>query len=172
MSRAEFDQAKKDITLEEVAERCGVSLTPHGDGDPHVRIDCPFDCPGDHAGKREISINVQHPDKLLKCHRHGCPMRGDIVHLVHGLLTGKCPDGTVRGKDFLDAKDVIMGKHVRPSSPPAAHPPEPKETPEPPPPTVRNTPLPLSESETARALVGMESIFTTDAEQMRPKVSR
>ena len=54
MDEFDIDRAKAELSLEELAARCEVELTTHGSG-PNVRIDCPFICPGDHAGKREIS---------------------------------------------------------------------------------------------------------------------
>lgn len=166
MGRFEFDKAKEDLTLEEAARRCGQTLDVHGSGG-QVRIDCPFRCPGDHAGKREISVNAGHAAKPWRCHSYECHARGDVVHLIHGLLTGARPPEKIGGRDFLAVKKVILGEAQTPrSEPTAANKTDAGTAP------TRNTPLEESENENIRVLVGMEEKLTTDAETMNPVASR
>ena len=168
-----MDRAKAEITLQEAANRCGVTLDVHPSS-PNIRIDCPFNCPGDHAGKRELSVNVDNPDKVFRCHNYECQFRGNLIHLMHGWLTGqKPPDGKVRGDDFKRVKAVLRG----------GTPPQPDKTnnraerearqpsesqPEPP---KRNVPLVESDNAKIKELVGMEELFTTNPEKMPPKCS-
>ena len=70
-------------SLEDAAAMCDVSLDARGTGS-EVRLDCPFGCPGDHSGRREIAAACLHcrlplsfipdfgPDKSH-------PSRGDIA---------------------------------------------------------------------------------------------
>lgn len=171
---ANIDQAKAETTLEDAATRCGVTLGVHGTP-PNVRIDCPFNCPGDHAGKRELSVNVANPDKVFQCHNYECKFRGNLFHLMHGWLVGqKPPDGRVRGEDFKRVKAVLLSESLAPSKRgPGTAPVKdsaPVADPEPPRPK-RNVPLSESDNEKARGLVGMEQLFTVDPEKMTPKCS-
>src|SRR5438445_179982 len=58
------DELQAQTTLEEAAARCGVRLESRPRGS-EVRIDCPFHCPGDHAGRKEISVNTENPQKVF-----------------------------------------------------------------------------------------------------------
>jgi 5S rRNA maturation endonuclease (ribonuclease M5) len=174
MNQRTVDQAKAEIELQAAAERCGVSLKVGG-VPPNVRIDCPYNCPGDHAGKRELSVNVENADKVFQCHNYECHFRGNLIHLMHGWLTGqKPPDGKVRGDDFKRVKSVLLSEApASPATPSdtavstdrqaqdAAEPDLPK----------RNIPLSESSNEKARELVGMESVLTTDPAKMTPQCS-
>src|SRR5687767_10608462 len=86
------DDAQAQITLQEAATRCGITLDVHGSG-KQVRLDCPFNCPGDHAGKREISVDTSNAQKVFCCHSYGCQVRGNLLMLMHGWLTGTLPAG-------------------------------------------------------------------------------
>ena len=173
MEHFDVDQAKAEITLEEAARRCGVLLEVHG-SPPNVRIDCPFNCPGDHAGKRELSLNVENPDKVFRCHSYECQFRGNLIHLMHGWLTGqKPPNGKVRGEDFKRVKAVLLGnspsqsdqrdkqdeRQARQTKEAQAELPK------------RNVPLAESENPKTRELVDMETLLTTEAEKMTTKCS-
>ncbi len=168
-----MDRAKAEITLQEAANRCGVTLDVHGSS-PNIRIDCPFNCPGDHAGKRELSVNVDNPDKIFRCHNYECQFRGNLIHLMHGWLTGqKPPDGKVRGDDFKRVKAVLLGaappQRDRTDNRAEREAPQPsKSQPEP---SKRNVPLVESDNRKVQELVGMEELFTSDAEKMPPKCS-
>jgi 5S rRNA maturation endonuclease (ribonuclease M5) len=170
----DVDRAKAEITLEEAASRCGVDLPAHG-GPPNVRIDCPFDCRGDHAGKRELSVNIVNHDKIFRCHNYECQFRGNLIHLMHGWLTGQRPaEGRVRGEDFKRVKAVLLGettvtpvKAAESAANPAAAPTAEVEATAP----KRNIPLIASDNARARELVGMEAVFTTDPAKMTPKCS-
>jgi len=173
MSRFDVDTAKQQTPLEEAARRCGVELDVHGSGS-NVRIDCPFGCHGDHAGKREISVSRE-GDKLFRCHAYGCGFRGNLLKLMHGWLTGSMPRmGNLKGDDFKRVRDVLVGgdeahgrieKSARRDDEPEA--PAPQE-----PVMKRNTPLCASENEKARELVGLETLLITDPAEMNPSASR
>ncbi|MBW3596960.1 MAG: hypothetical protein KY475_06760, partial [Planctomycetes bacterium] len=153
--------------LEEAARRCGSSIEVHGSG-AQVRIDCPFGCAGDHAGKHEVSVNVGHASKPWRCHSYECGARGDIIHLIHGLLTGARPPEKIAGRDFLAAKKVVLGDTADRQVPPTALTHPRAEAPAPP----RNVPLAENDNEKVRELVGLESKLVTDAEAMSPAASR
>jgi len=173
MERFDVDRAKAEITLQEAANRCGVTLDVHG-SPPNVRIDCPFNCPGDHVGKRELSVNVENPDKIFRCHSYECQFRGNLIHLMHGWLTGrKPPDGRVRGEDFKRVKAVLLGtappqsgksnkQAERKAQQPAETQPEPPK---------RNVPLVESDNPKAQELVGMEELFSNNPQEMPPNCS-
>lgn len=172
MERIDVDQAKAQITLEEAASRCGATLAVHG-SPPNVRIDCPFDCPGDHAGKRELSVNIDNPDKVFRCHNYECQFRGNLIHLMHGWLTGQKPSGgNVRGEDFKRVKRALVGEATTAAKSPTSAKPDPRETLEAPQEApTRNVPLAESDNEKVRDLVGMEELFITDTEKMTPACS-
>ena len=97
-------QGTKSLT--EAARDCGVELEVTGQG-KNVRIDCPFACEGDHAGKREIAVDVTNPAKQWQCHAYGCPNRGNLLQLMYGLLTGEVPPAKLRGEAFRLVRDRI-----------------------------------------------------------------
>src|SRR5437879_11850092 len=102
------DDQQARTTLQEAAAKCGVSLEVHGGG-RQVRHDCPFGCPGDHAGKRELSVDTGNPQKVFACHAYGCQMRGNLLALMHGWLTGTRPVGDkLKGEQFKCVRDVLL----------------------------------------------------------------
>lgn len=177
MNRFDVDTAKQSISLEEAAQRCGVVLDAKQSGG-NARIDCPFGCQGDHAGKREVSISTQ-GDKLFCCHSYQCGFRGNILMLMHGWLTGSRPaSGRLQGADFKRVREVLLRESTTADKPPPAaavsqssepafdhsatatdegH--------------SKNVPLSESENEKARELVGLESLFITDPAAMSPAAS-
>lgn len=174
MENFDVDSANAEITLEEAARRCGTDLRVLG-APPNVRIDCAFNCPGDHAGKRELSVNVGNPDKVFQCHNYECRFRGNLIYLMHGWLTGeKPPDGKVRGDDFKRVKAVLLSDVAAvlssESAPVATQEltesaQADEELPK------RNVPLAESDNAKARELVGMESVLTTNPAEMTPPCS-
>ena len=174
MRKSEYidvDRLQAETTLQEAARKCGVQIEPKGSG-KEVRIDCPFGCPGDHAGRREISVNTEHPQKVFYCHGYDCGVRGNLLALMHGWLHGRLPTGgRLKGKEFNDVKRVLAGE-----TPPAS-----KSAPAPS--TVdsegpsamdadRNLPLAASENEAARQLLDIDEKFRIDPAEMNPKASR
>jgi hypothetical protein len=140
----DVDRLQAEITLEEAAAKCGVQVELRGSG-PEVRVDCPFRCPGDHGGKREISVNTANPQKVFQCHAYQCGFRGNLLTLMHGWLTGRKPTGgKLKGDEFQRVKQVLAGTAAptaRPPAPPSGptSAPAPSETP--PAPRPSNTPL-------------------------------
>src|SRR5579872_3883581 len=86
------DELQAQTSLQEAAAKCGVTIDVAGNG-KQARIDCPFGCPADHAGKREISVDTSNPQKVFCCHSYGCQARGNMMTLMHGWLTGTLPTG-------------------------------------------------------------------------------
>ena len=174
MQSFDIDRAKAETSLEDAAGRCGISLEVHGTP-PNVRIDCPFSCPGDHQGKCELSVNVNNPDKVFRCHNYECQFRGNLIHLMHGWLTGQKPaDGKVKGDDFKRVKTALAGepgeklrspKRSTLADPTTAEDSNPVPTP------TRNVPLAESDQPTIRAIIGLEELLTTDVEKMSTKAS-
>ncbi|MSR60686.1 MAG: toprim domain-containing protein, partial [Planctomycetaceae bacterium] len=146
---------------------CGITLDVAGHGD-NVRLDCPFGCSGDHAGKREISVNVTNPQKVFCCHAYGCQVRGNLLSLMHGWLTGMRPTGEkLKGNEFTRVRDALVGKPAAPSPAPSAVPAAPTPTAAPSKPT-RNQPLAQSDNDKAREPVTIDEKFVVDVAAMSP----
>ena len=106
----DVDRLQAETTLEEAAARCGVTLDIRQSG-KEARIGCPFGCQGDHAGKKEIAVNTEHPQKVFYCHAYQCGFRGNLLMLMHGWLNGKKPTGgRLTGEEFNRAKQVLAAK--------------------------------------------------------------
>ena len=103
------DDLQAQLTLPEAAAKCGASLEVHGSG-KQVRLDCPFGCAGDHAGKRELSVDTGNPQKVFCCHAYGCQVRGNLLTLMHGWMTGTLPTGgRLKGMEFKRARERLAG---------------------------------------------------------------
>jgi 5S rRNA maturation endonuclease (ribonuclease M5) len=158
-----IDDEQARISLQEAAARCGASLTVHGSG-RQVRIDCPFGCDGDHAGKREISVDTANPQKVFCCHSYGCQARGNLLALMHGWLTGTPPiGGKLKGEEFKRVRNVLLGS---PSPPSRDTPPKPSQEEGRKP--LHNPPLSESPNEKARELADLYRKFVTDVAVMPP----
>ena len=113
---ASVDDLQAQTTLQEAAAKCGVTLEVHGSG-RQVRLDCPFGCPGDHAGKRELSVDTGNPQKVFACHAYNCQLRGNLLTLMHGWLTGTRPTGDkLKGDEFNRVRRVLAGDATPPPS--------------------------------------------------------
>lgn len=159
------DDLQAQTTLEAAAAKCGVTLELHGAG-KQIRLDCPFGCPGDHAGQREISVDTANPQKVFCCHAYQCQSRGNLLTLMHGWLTGTAPaGGKLKGEEFKRVRDVLAGG----SPPPQTDTSRPKPTAAPAPvPPARNIPLSEHENEKARELATLDEKFITDVANMPP----
>ena len=105
----DVDKLQAETTLEQAAALCGYPLVTKGTG-PEVRIDCPFECHGDHAGRKEVAINIENPQKVFQCHGYQCGVRGNLLTLMHGFLTGTLPSGgKLKGTEFQRVKRVLAG---------------------------------------------------------------
>ena len=162
------DELQAQTTLQEAAAKCGVTVDMHGSG-RQVRLDCPFGCPGDHVGKRELSVDTGNPQKVFACHAYQCQVRGNLLTLMHGWLTGTRPTGDkLKGEKFKRVRGVLTGSAtplpsgVSQQPKPAAE----QRTVEPP----RNVPLAESANEKARELVTLDEKFMRDiAHKCRPR---
>jgi hypothetical protein len=112
------DELQARTSLQEAAARCGVRLDAKSNG-KEVRIDCPFSCPGDHAGRREVSISVENPQKVFYCHAYQCQLRGNLLTLMHGWTTGRRPAGDkLKGEEFNRVKRLLaMPASTAPAQP-------------------------------------------------------
>lgn len=159
------DDVQAQTALHEAAAMCGVSIEVHGTG-RQVRLDCPFGCKGDHVGKRELSVDTSNPQKVFACHAYGCQVRGNLLSLMHGWLTGTLPTGgRLKGAEFKRVRDTLATSGNPPATPAAE--PDRKgagKKPEPP----RNVPLALSDNEKARELVTLDEKFIRDIANMPP----
>jgi 5S rRNA maturation endonuclease (ribonuclease M5) len=159
------DELQAGTTLEEAAAKCGLRLDAKQSGS-EVRIDCPFSCPGDHAGRREVSISTDNPQKVFYCHAYQCQLRGNLLTLMHGWLTAKRPTGDkLKGEEFNRVKRVLVGTTPVASLYASAQPP-----PEPPPsvPPARSVALQDSDDENVRKLAIIDEKFVTDVAAMHP----
>ncbi len=112
----DVDRLQAETTLEAAAAKCAIPLDVKGSG-PEVRLDCPFHCPGDHAGRREIAINVENPQKVWQCHAYGCGTRGNLLALMHGWLTGAKPSGgKLKGEEFQQVKRLLASSSISSAS--------------------------------------------------------
>ncbi len=160
------DDLQAQLTLPEAAAKCGTSLEVQGNG-KQVRLDCPFGCPGDHAGKREISVDTGNPQKVFCCHAYGCQVRGNLLTLMHGWLTGTQPTGgRLKGIEFKRVREVLAGRldTTQVGQPETVGPASSQKAAE----LVRNLPLTESENEKARELATLDEKFVTDVAHMPP----
>src|SRR5205809_60130 len=108
------DDLQAQTSLHEAAAKCGATLDVHGSG-KQVRLDCPFGCAGDHAGKRELSVDTGNPQKVFACHAYNCQMRGNLLTLMHGWLNGTRPTGDkLKGEEFKRVRNVLAGEPTPP----------------------------------------------------------
>jgi 5S rRNA maturation endonuclease (ribonuclease M5) len=162
------DDLQAQTTLQEAAAKCNVVLDVHGSG-RQVRLDCPFGCQGDHAGKRELSVDTGNPQKVFACHAYSCQMRGNLLALMHGWLTGTRPTGDkLKGDEFKRVREVLAGDSPTPSALPSSSRPAPEPTAEPKAAPVRNIPLVSSDNEKARELVTLDEKFLRDVAHLPP----
>jgi hypothetical protein len=163
----DVDKLQAETTLQEAAAKCGVSLDVRGDG-AEVRIDCPFNCAGDHAGRKEVAINTENPQKVFQCHAYQCQFKGNLLTLMHGMLAGQKPTGgKLKGEEFQRVKTVLASKDA--ATPATAKTEKPKEAVATPPP--RNVPLIESTEEAIRQLATIDEKFVTDIAKMNPAAS-
>jgi hypothetical protein len=163
----DVDKLQAETSLEAAAAKCGVVLETRGAG-AEVRIDCPFGCPGDHHGRKELSVNTENPQKIFMCHGYECGFRGNLLTLMHGWLTGQKPaGGKVKGDEFQRVKRVLAGtgepaaSRQAPKQPAAA-----SEAATPPP--QPNLALIDSSEEHVRVLHNIDEKFVTDVAEMNP----
>lgn len=160
------DDLQAQTSLQEAAAKSGVALEIHGGG-KQVRLDCAFGCPGDHAGKRELSIDTSNPQKVFCCHAYGCQFRGNLLTLMHGWTTGTRPTGDrLKGDEFKRVRNLLAGASAPlPETLPRSQmlPPAQEMTP-----PMRNIPLAESENEKAREMVTLDEKFLRDVATMPP----
>lgn len=160
------DDLQARLTLTEAAAKCGVSLDVHGSG-RQVRLDCPFGCPGDHLGKREISVDTTNPQKVFCCHAYECQLRGNLLALMHGWTTQTRPSGDkLKGEEFKRVRGILAGASTPPSFPSAK--PTPSSSSQEPTEPARNIPLRESANEKARELSTLNEKFLVDVANMPP----
>ena len=108
----DIDTLQAQTSLEEAARLCGITLDVRGQG-KELRMDCPFNCRGDHGGRKEIAVNAENPQKVFMCHSYSCKFRGNLLTLMHGWLTGGKPaSGRMVGADFQRVKKLLADKIV------------------------------------------------------------
>ena len=163
----DVDKLQAETSLEAAAAKCGVKLDVKGTGD-EVRIDCPFGCPGDHIGRKEVAINTANPQKIFMCHAYECGCRGNLLTLMHGWLTGQKPaGGKLKGDEFQRVKGVLAGSGEPAASRQAPKQPAAASEAATPPPQI-NLPLIDSDDERVRELHNIDEKFVTDVAQMNP----
>ncbi len=163
------DDVQAQTTLEEAAAKCNVTIEVHGTS-RQVRLDCPFSCEGDHAGKRELSVDTGNPQKVFACHAYQCQVRGNLLTLMHGWLTGARPTGgKLKGEEFKRIRNVLLGESPTSAAAAAAAAAAPvaaatagQDA------STRNVPLAQSENEKARELVTLDEKFVRDVAYMPP----
>ena len=161
----DIDALQAQTTLDEAAAKCGVALDLKTSG-KEARIDCPFSCAGDHAGRREVSISCDNPQKVFYCHAYQCQLRGNLLMLMHGWLTGQRPaGGKLKGAEFNRVKQVLAGSPAATGTKVAIAESPPQRTVEPAAPSV---PLEESPDENVRALATIDAKFVVDVAHMHP----
>lgn len=170
----DVDRLQAETTLEEAAALCGVHLDAKPSG-KEVRLDCPFGCPGDHEGRREISVATENPQKVFYCHAYQCQLRGNLLTLMHGWVTGTRPLGEkLKGAEFNRVKQLLVGNES-----PARHAPAAATTPTVPTAPVQavskpqaaplpSIPLECSDDEAIRQLATIDEKFVADLAAMSP----
>jgi 5S rRNA maturation endonuclease (ribonuclease M5) len=163
------DDLQAETTLQAAAAKCGVTIDVHGTG-RQVRLDCPFGCRGDHAGKRELSVDTGNPQKVFACHSYGCQVRGNLLTLMHGWLTGTLPaGGRLKGEEFKRVRSILTGD-AEPRGASADDKPE-RTGAEKKAEASRNFPLALSANEKARELTTLDEKFLRDVAVMPPSAA-
>jgi hypothetical protein len=163
----DVDRLQAETTLEEAAAKCGVALDVKGGG-PEVRIDCPFNCPGDHAGRKEVAVNIENPQKVFQCHAYECGCRGNLLTLMHGWLTGAKPTGgKLKGDEFQRVKHVLGGRLAPAGRPAETRKPE-SEGQATTPPLPTNTPLVDAADPRIRELATLNEKLVRDVAAMNP----
>jgi hypothetical protein len=163
------DDAQAKTTVQEAAAKCNTVFEVRGAG-RQIRLDCPFGCQGDHAGKRELSVDTGNPQKVFACHAYGCQMRGNLLTLMHGWLTGTRPAGDkLKGEEFKRVRSILLGDS--PSQRQRSVPAHVTETSEMKAPPLRNVPLALNDNEKARELVTLDEKFVRDVAHMPPQAA-
>lgn len=164
------DDAQAQTSLQDAAAKCSAVVEIHGAG-RQVRLDCPFGCEGDHAGKREISVDTGNPQKVFACHAYTCQFRGNLLTLMHGWLTNTRPAGDkLKGEEFKRVRSVLLGDSPTSQSAFAA-PARRVETPAKKVAPPRNLPLAQSDNEKARELVTLDEKFLRDVAHMPPSAA-
>ncbi len=174
----DVDRLQAETTLEQAAALCGYPLETKGTG-PEVRIDCPFQCPGDHAGRKEVAINTENPQKVFQCHAYQCGFRGNMLTLMHGWLAGMIPTGgKLKGDEFQRVKRVLArsGDPFPAASSTSGHPPSTtshQPSTNPPPslnsqPSTLNLPLIDSPDQRVRELPNIAEKLIRDVAVMNP----
>lgn len=159
------DELQAQTSLETAASRCGITLDTKGTGN-EVRLDCPFGCAGDHAGRREVSVNTENPQKVFCCHSYGCQTRGNLLTLMHGWLTGKQPaGGKLKGAEFNRVKQILASQNTVSPAPPTS---VTQPTPEAVGVLERNIPLEDSSVEKVRELATLDQKLVHDIAVMNP----
>ena len=161
----DVDTLQARISLEQAAEKCGVTIDVKGTG-PEIRIDCPFHCPGDHNGRKEVAVNTANPQKVFLCHSYQCQFRGNLLTLMNGWLTGDKPTGgKLKGDEFQRVKKVLAASE--PATPAPAAPSIATIEKPAPPPSV-NVALIDAADEKVRELATIDSKLVTDVATMNP----
>lgn len=162
-----IDELQAQTTLDEAAAICRISLDVKGGG-KELRIDCPFGCSGDHAGRKEVAINTENPQKVFLCHSYSCKFRGNLLTLMHGWLTGSRPAGDkLKGEEFRAVRDLLAKRVAQPvprDAPASVAPAADSSAPE----AARNAPLIQSPDEKVRELHNIDEKFVVDAGAMNP----
>ena len=163
----DVDRLQAETTLEAAAAKCGISIDVKGAG-TEVRVDCPFGCPGDHCGRKEISINSENPQKVFQCHAYQCGFRGNLLTLMHGFLAQSKPTGgKLKGEEFQRVKRVLAGSGVQAARHPAPKEPVAASQATTPPPLV-NKALIDSDEERVRELHNIDEKLIRDVASMNP----
>jgi 5S rRNA maturation endonuclease (ribonuclease M5) len=160
------DDLQAQTSLTDAAAKCGVTLDLHGSG-RQLRLDCPFGCPGDHVGQREISVDTGNPQKVFACHAYNCQLRGNLLALMHGWLTNTRPTGDkLKGEEFGQVRRVLEGRSTPPPQSDGSDAKSAKK--EPASNTAQNLPLVDSKNEKARELATLDEKFLIEVFHMPP----
>lgn len=159
------DDLQAQTSLHEAAAKCNVSLDVRDSG-TQVRLDCLFSCAGDHAGKRELSVDTTNPQKVFACHAYQCQLRGNLLTLMHGWLTGQRPTGDkLKGEEFKRVRNVLAGADA---AAPTGDAPKTAAKAAPPAELKRNLSLAQSDNEKTRGLVTLDEKFLRDLATLPP----
>jgi hypothetical protein len=164
----DVDRLQAETTLEEATAKWGAQLDIKGFG-PEVRIDCVFGCPGDHVGRKEIAVNVQNDQKIFQCHAYLCEkFQGNLLVLMHGLLTGSKPTGgRLKGAEFQRVKQILASTGLAIDKVLSSVSPKPSPSVATPP-AMTNTPLIDSADERIRELHNVDEKLILDVAKMNP----
>jgi hypothetical protein len=175
MGFVNVEELMRQVSLEKAAEFYRVDLPDIRRTGDEIRMRCFLNCGrAEETGDRAISIQLEHPAKIWRCHQQGCGRGGNLVSLCDLMKPGPHADGKPRGERFkaiiADLVAMTRGEIGRADASLDSQVPVEAETRQ----TQQrrgNVPLAQSSNERARGLVNLDGKFVVDPSAMSPNAA-